>query len=163
MGGQMNLTWLSPEMSAALESMTEVQRVATVLAGEARSEPVEGIVGVANVIGNRVKARSWFGSDFSDVVTKKQQFSCLFEGGGKSNYKRVLAIAQKFADRQEITDRKVRQCVLIAHGIVGDYLEDNTKGSNHYHTVNLLPRPKWAEGVTPTKQIGGHVFYAGIK
>lgn len=165
----MNLTWLDPEMRDAIEAMTEPQRVATVLAGEARSEPIEGIVGVANVIRNRVKADlhndgkpDWWGEGFSDVVTKRAQFSCLAPSGGKNNFKRVLQIAKAFAAKQPVTDPQVRQCVLVAHGVIDGYLVDNTRNATHYHTYAMNPKPSWAEGQKPVVRLGAHWFYAGI-
>lgn len=166
----MKLDWLEPDLRAALEAMTETQRVSLVLAGEARSEPIEGIVGVASVIKNRVTADlghdgkpDWWGEGFSDVVTRPWQFSCLHPKGGPRNYKRVVQIAKQFASKQPVTDPLIRQCVLVAHGIVGDYLVSNVGAATHYHTVSLTQKPKWAEGHTPVKKIASHYFYAGIK
>ena len=160
------LAWLEPPMRDALTAISEPQRVGVVLYGEARSEPVEGLIAVGCVIRNRVKAQSWFGKTYSDVVTKKLQFSCLFPFGGKEdrNYARVLSFAQTLASKQPLTDMKQRECVGIAALIVNDAVRDviaeRAKGAkaDHYHTATLTPRPTWA--TVPIAQIGGHVFYA---
>lgn len=159
----MNLDWLPVDLRALVEPFTDAQIVSLVLYGEARSEPVQGIVAVGNVIRNRVRKAGWWGHDFKSVCLQKQQFSCLFPSGGEANYKRVLAFAQKLASGSQITHERERQCVWVAHGIVGDYVIDNTKASTHYITATLTPRPKWAEGQTPAVQIGAHVFYNSVK
>ena len=39
-------------------------------------------------------------------------------------------------------------------------IKDNTEGSTHYHTTNIMP--KWAQGKTPVVTIGDHKFYNNI-
>jgi N-acetylmuramoyl-L-alanine amidase len=151
--------WLEPEMRGYLDAMTEPQRVALVLYGEARSEPIEGLIAVGCVIRNRVKAQTWFGKTYSEVVTKPKQFSCLFALGGKANYKRVLALAKSLANKDQIADAKAKEAIWVAHGLIGEYVRDVTQGADHYHTAAMQPRPSWAQSKVPVKQIGGHVFY----
>ncbi len=146
-------------MKDALEAMTEAQRVSLVLAGEARSEPIEGIVAVASVMRNRVKAQR-FGEDFSDVVTAPKQFSCLFPAGGKQNYKRMLALAQQFARKEPVTDPKILQCIAVAECVMREYVADNTQGSTHYAVYTLTPY--WAKGLKPVRRIGTHQFWNNV-
>lgn len=153
------MSWLEPDLKAAIDAMTEPQRVALVLFGEARSEPVEGIIAVGCVIRNRVKRQSWFGHTYSEVVTKTRQFSCLHPEGGAENYRDVLSFAKRLAEKQEISSVRGRECIWIAHGLIGEYVRDTVKGSDHYHTATLQPRPKWAQSHVPVIQIGHHVFY----
>jgi N-acetylmuramoyl-L-alanine amidase len=162
----MNLTWLSAEMRAAIEAMTETQRVALVLAGEARSEPIEGIVAIANVMRNRVTTDlnhdgkpDWWGEGFSDVVTRPKQFSCLFPAGGEKNYRIVLKLARQFAEGKPVTDPRILQCIGVANLLLTPpgYLVDNTLGANHYAVSTLTP--KWAEGKQPVARKGGHYFW----
>ncbi len=155
--------WLSPELRKAVDQLTDAQIVALVLYGEARSEPVQGVIAVGNVIRNRVRKAGWMGHDFKSVCTAKLQFSCLTPIGGAGNYKKVLQFAEKLAAKTQITNELERQCVWIATGIVGDYVVDQTKGATHYHTRNLTPRPKWAMGHVPVTQIAQHVFYNSVK
>lgn len=159
----MNLDWLEDDMRGYIDKMTEPQRVALVLYGEARSEPIEGLIAVGNVIRNRVKAQTWFGKTYSEVVTRKRQFSCLHPIGGKSNYKRVLAFAKALAIHDEIVSLKERESIWVSHGVLGDYVRDLTKGSTHYHVAAMAPRPEWAKNVVPTIQVGAHVFYNNVK
>ena len=162
----MTLDWLPDDMRPLVEKVTEAQRVAATLWAEARSEKVEGIIAVANVLRNRVKAdlgndgkADWWGEDYSGVCLARKQFSCWTPNGGQRNYDRLLGFMQLLTAGTPITDPGQRECIGIAHLITGDYLRDNTQGSNHYHTAALTPRPSWAKGHTPAVQVGAHVFY----
>lgn len=155
--------WLQPELQKAIDALTDAQIVALVLYGEARSEPVQGIVAVGSVIRNRVRKPAWWGRDFKGVCLADHQFSCLNPIGGAGNYKKVVAFAEKLANKTQIINAQERQCVWIALGIVGDYVIDPTKASTHYHTRNLVPRPAWTKGEAPAVQISNHVFYNSVK
>lgn len=159
----MKLDWLTPDMRALVEKTAEAQRVAATLWGEARSEPVQGIVAVANVIRNRAKKPGWWGEGYSGVCLAPKQFSCWTPAGGQRNYDRLLGVMQQFAAGTPITDPGLRECIGIAHLAMGDYLRDNTKGSTHYHAAVMTPRPTWAKGHTPVIQCGNHVFYNTVK
>jgi N-acetylmuramoyl-L-alanine amidase len=158
-----NLSWMPDEMRALVEQATEPQRVAATLWAEARSEPVQGIVAVANVIRNRARQPQRFGSSFSDVVTRPWQFSCWHPKGGQRNYDRLTSLMQQFVEGKQITDLAARECIGITHLMLNDYLRDATKGAVHYHTAKLQPRPAWAMGHVPSAQIGSHLFYSTVK
>ena len=158
----MTLDWLPADMRPLVEQATETQRVAATLWAEARSEPIQGIVAVANVIRNRVQKPGWWGDNYSGVCLAPQQFSCWTPEGGQRNYDRLLILMQLFAAKTAVTDPGMRECIGIAHLVTGEYLRDNTKGSTHYHVATMVPRPAWAQGLTPTYQIGSHTFYAGV-
>lgn len=160
--------WIEPDLQAALDTLQEWQHVALVLYGEARSEPIEGVVAVANVIRNRALKPGWWGKGFSGVVLKPYQFSCLNPIGGERNYDRLKTLALKLAANEPIQDKKGEPdqkwltCAWVARGVIGGFLPENTGNSAHYHTVNLQPRPEWAQKRIPTKQVAGHVFYADV-
>jgi N-acetylmuramoyl-L-alanine amidase len=163
-GEAVKLDWLDADLRASIDAMTEAQRVALILAGEARSEPIEGIVGVANVIRNRVTTDlghdgkpDWWGEGFSDVVTRPWQFSCLSVKGGKGNFQFVKGLAKQFAEKAPITDQKIKQCILVAHGVIDGYLVDNVSGSNHYCVYTL--QPAWSKGQQIVARKGSHHFF----
>lgn len=158
----MNLAWMPEEMRVLVEKATEPQRVAGTLYAEARSEPVQGIIGVANVIRNRSRQPQRFGVSISDVVTAPKQFSCWHPRGGPANYQRLLVLMHMFVDGKQITDLAARECIGIAQLMLGDYLRDNTKGALHYHTKHLKPRPSWALGHEISAAIGNHLFYSTV-
>lgn len=142
--------------------------LALTLWGEARSEPVEGIIAVGNVIANRLKGSNGdyqFGRTWQEVLLRKWQFSCWIPEGGERNYQRLseivnLWIASRIKARETLeADARLRQCVWIAQGFVSDQVRDNTYGANHYHVTNMEPLPKWADPSRVTVKIGAHTFY----
>lgn len=160
----MRLDWMPPEMRTLVEQATESQRVAGTLWAEARSEPVQGIIAVANVIRNRSRQPQRFGASISDVVTRPWQFSCWHPKGGPRNYERLLKLMEQFIAGKQITDLAVRECIGIAQLMLGDYLRDHVKGAVHYHALSKDgSRPDWALGQTPCAQHGTHVFYNTVR
>jgi N-acetylmuramoyl-L-alanine amidase len=144
-----------------LAALDDVKVVAVTLYGETRSEPIDGQIAVANVIRNRMGER-W--KTYRDVCLAKLQFSCWFPEGGKANHKRVLALVERLAKGEAVDEHPYKQCAYIAYGIVHGWIKDDpTNGSRHYHTVNLTPRPKWAQSKVPVAQKGHHVFYNDVK
>ena len=108
-----------------------------------------------------------FGAITSGAATSIKVQQCDTSGG---SYADLEGTAQTVADTNdnkcfsvEITHPRERQCVWVAHGITGDYALDNVKGSTHYHTAALTPRPDWALKHVPAAQVGGHVFYNTVK
>lgn len=155
--------WIAPALAPLLDKLTEAQIAIATLYGEARSEPIEGIVAVANVLRNRVKDGRW-GGDYRSVSLAPWQFSCWNVAGGARNHDRVVTLVRQFAGKQTVTDAAVRELTYVMHGIVNDgWLRDTVKGACHYHVATMQPRPKWAQAVAPVCQRASHVFYAGIK
>jgi N-acetylmuramoyl-L-alanine amidase len=164
------MSWPDPDLAVLLEPLSDAQVFTVVLYGEVRSEPLTGIVAVANVVRNRVKADlhndgkpDWWGEGYRGVLLKPWQFSCLHPQGGFRNYERVKALAADLAAGKS-GDAKYLTCAWVARGVLGDILPADlkgcdVKGANHYHTAALTPRPTWAQNRTPLVQIGSHVFY----
>lgn len=147
-------------MRSLIEQASEAQRVAGLLYGEARSESIQGIVAVANVIRNRVRQPQRFGHSVSEVVTAPWQFSCWSPKGGERNYQRLLALMKQFVEGSQITDLGARECIGVAQLMLGDYLRDNVKGAVHYHAVHTYPG--WATNYIPCVQINRHLFYNNV-
>lgn len=145
--------------------LSDIHVLACTLYGEARSEPTEGILSVACVIRNRVKADlaqdgkpDWWGEGYRGVCLAPKQFSCWSPEGGAGNHAKV---AQLVADLKvgPVSDARYKECAWIATGVVNDWCRDTVKGATHYHTVSLMPRPVWAQPYTPVMQVHKHVFY----
>ena len=84
---------------------------------EARGEPLEGQIAVANVILNRARQGGWWGDDIAEVCCKPKQFSCW--NGGDPNRARM--------DGLELQDRAFARAVSVAAGAwAGD-----THGRHH--------------------------------
>jgi N-acetylmuramoyl-L-alanine amidase len=143
-------------------ALTDHHALALTLWGEARSEPLEGRVAVANVVRNRLKSGRW-GESYRDVCLWPWQFSCWKEQGGKENYFAVLKLARQLVNDEKPEDSTLRECLWIAHGMVGEWIRDSVNGATHYHTSDMNPKPYWTTGKTPICVVGKHMFYKGIK
>ncbi|MGE5545571.1 MAG: cell wall hydrolase [Solirubrobacterales bacterium] len=134
-----------------------VDVLARTLWGEARGEPVAGKEAVASVVLNRVArakaagGRHWWGGTVEEVCRRPWQFSCW--NPGDPNRAKIEAVTME--------DRTFRTCVRIARRALGGVVADATEGATHYHAIGLLP--PWARGLTPTAEIGGHLFYKDVE
>lgn len=151
-----------------IASLPERDILALTLWGEARSEPIEGRIAIANVVRNRVTAqRASFGLTPREVCLKPWQFSCWRLEGGAENYAQMMDAARLLDTSTRATGLLspiFRECLWIAEGLLTDRFGDNTKGSTHYLTVTLyrLHPPAWAIGHVPTVQINSHLFFKGV-
>jgi N-acetylmuramoyl-L-alanine amidase len=143
-------------------ALTDHHALACTLWGETRGESIEGKIAVANVIRNRLKSGRW-GDTYRDVCLWPWQFSCWKPQGGKENYEQTRRMAYRLTQDEKPDDNVLRECLWIAHGMVGEWIQDSVKGATHYHTADMNPRPYWANGKTPVCAIGKHLFYKGIK
>lgn len=135
--------------------MTDLEALILTLAGEARGEPLEGLIGVAQVIRNRVLSKYRGDTTFLAVCLHPQQFSCWLD---QKEYldgllKRIRIGAPLSADLQ--------RCKEVARATLAGLLADNTHGANHYLTDQLWDSPScpvWAKEIIPTRTLGNHVF-----
>lgn len=124
--------------------------VAKTIWGEARGEPIEGQIAVACVIRNRVNEPAWWGNSFEEVCLKSGQFSCWKEEKAQLD------------DLDVCKEPSGRQCLWVAIGVVYNYLEDITRGADHYLAKWMLDKgvaPKWATTNKWSAEIGHQVFY----
>ena len=128
----------------------DLDALARTLYGEARSELYGGKVAVANVIINRVKARSWYGDSIRDVCLKPNQFSCW--NAGDPNREKVESVTT--------SDDDFLECLDVATRVLAGAFPDLTFGSRHYHTPGVTP--KWSRGNPPIIRIGGHLFFNNV-
>ena len=136
MGINMNRTLTILLASAcSLFAYTERELIASCLYQEARGEGVYGMELVANVIQNRAIE---YGVSYSEVVTKRNQFSC-FNNGVKIKY--------DFASD------------LVARRLLAGKIEDHTNGA-YFYQRNELPRRKWHGQKTLTYK--HHTFFKKI-
>ncbi len=137
-------------------SSKAVDILARTLYGEARGEylrrdgGISALMGIANVVMNRVRHQSWFGKTIEDVCLKPYQFSCWNENDPN---RPVLLQVQSGKDKVFDT------CVEVAKSVSGGSWPDITHGSDHYYAVWLARAPKWAVGKTPCFKVGQHVFF----
>lgn len=112
---------------------------------EARGEPLKGQFAVAEVILNRVDAKS-YPSSVCDVVTQGEsgpgcQFSFICDG-----------------KPEVVTERPAfDKAGKIASIMLSGAPRMLTKGATHFHTSAV--RPNWATRLPRTVTIGDHLFY----
>lgn len=143
-----------------LDELLPDEIFALTLYGEARGEPIDGIIAVANVIMNRLNDNPAKYKNVRNVCLEPKQFSCWNDDD--PNKAKLLAIADQFV-RNDISDKSLKQCWYIAKGVMTKNLLDNTKSAKNYMTESLFNgpnKPNWAKNpkTTPT-QIGNHVFF----
>ena len=111
---------------------------------EARGEPHDGQVAVAQVTMNRV-ASNRYPDTTCGVVWQNKQFSWTHDG--KSDRPK---------DKQAL-----KQALEIARDAHKNSLPDLIGQATHYHSTKVLPY--WAKDKQPIAVIGNHKFYEGIK
>lgn len=118
--------------------------------GEARGEPIEGMIAVGCVIRNRVIA-SKMTKTYKDVCLAPLQFSCWNENDPNLNEMMVAAVG---------TTPRIREIKFIGAGIYQNMFRDNTSGSTHYLTTRLFHEnpPTWATSGKVMATIGNHTF-----
>lgn len=129
--------------------------LALTLWGEARGEPIEGQIAIANVIINRIPTYH----TIKEVCLAPKQFSCW--NISDVNYTKLLNLAQKLIDNKPIDDI-LKQCLAISKCVINREFLDNTLSSKNYMTNTLFNsdnKPSWAKGITKFKVIGNHTFF----
>ena len=138
-------------MSAPI-SFDDLETMSRTIWGEARGEPHIGIVAVAHVILNRWKGMKWYSeATIAETCRKPKQFSCWNEGD--PNLPKLLAA--------DVSDPKMRECIVIALEAIAGTSSDPTKRSTHYHASDITP-PPWAATGVLTAEIGRHLFYRDV-
>ena len=142
-----------------LDRLTDAQVVALTLVGEARGEPLDGMIAVAQVIGHRTHDARW-PNDWRGVCWARKQFSCwnVFD----SNRAVLERLAPSLVSGGSLGTHRgeVVEALWIADGVMAGRLRDLVHGACHYHALSVHPR--WAAGHTPIAQIGNHRFYNDV-
>lgn len=120
--------------------------MATAVYFEARNEPVEGQIAVAQVISTRA-ASPLFENSICDVVK---------EGGEVRNTCQFSFYCDGLPDR--MTDTEARHtAIAVSVLVLSGVLPDTTDGATHYHADYVMPW--WAQYMTTIKRISRHIFY----
>jgi spore germination cell wall hydrolase CwlJ-like protein len=120
----------------------EMECLANAVYFEARSEPIEGQLAVAEVVMNRA-ASGRYPTDLCAVITQKAQFS--FIRGGRFPH----------ADRGSEAWKKAVAISSIARQKLAGSLPSSVLW---YHATYVSP--KWGKRLTKQSQIGLHIFYS---
>jgi len=125
---------------------TEGQCLAKAVYFEARGEPLDGQLAVAQVILNRVKSPK-FPNTICEVVFQNEthkhrcQFSFACDGVSDTPFE---------GEAWELAKR-------VSFVALSGRWEDITFGAKNYHAVYV--RPAWSDGLVETSQHGRHIFY----
>lgn len=107
---------------------------------EARGEPLEGQIAVAEVIIARSRDRRWRG-DLCHTIRMPSQFS--FVKGGRTLPIDDAEGAQRMMD--------------LARGVASGNLRSRARGALYYHARSV--KPIWRHALKRTATISHHVFY----
>ena len=132
-----------------MDSASAVLWLALAVFNEARSEPLQGQVLVAEVVLKRTTS-SCFPSTVSKVVRAPYQFSWVQQGGY------LTASAARAED-----SKAWQQAYRVALRTYIQYLLANEKVDSpytHFHTVDS--KPAWSSKGTARRRVGNHVFMA---
>jgi spore germination cell wall hydrolase CwlJ-like protein len=137
-----NLTQLVMSYAGTQTSDREQECLANAVYFEARSEPIEGQLAVAEVVLNRA-ASGRYPTDLCAVITQKAQFSFIQRG----RFPR--------ADRSSEAWKKAVAIANIARQKLAGSLPS---GVLWYHATYVSP--SWGKRLTRQTQIGLHIFYS---
>lgn len=143
-----------------IHELSPIEILTLTLIGEARGEPIEGMVAVGNVIRNRLRHEPGRYKSYSDVCLARLQFSCWNEDD--PNRVLLLSIGEQLLSQKTLTEPSHRQCYWTAKGIDQAMINDNTHGSLNYLTSSLFfsdKRPKWAKSIISYYTFGNQVFF----
>ena len=117
---------------------------------EARSEPVQGQIAIAEVTLNRVASPD-YPNNVCDVVLQENKDGCQFSWwcDGKSDQP---------SEHNSLRTSKALAKLMLEEG---DYITVVGKKVIHYHTEQI--KPYWIKDLEKIAQIGKHIFYAKKK
>ena len=113
---------------------------------EARSEPIQGQIAIAEVTLNRV-ASADYPNDICGVVLQENKDGCQFSWwcDGKSDYPK---------EHNSLRTSKALAELMIAEG---EYISVIGSEATHYHNDEV--NPYWADKLHRIKRVGKHIFY----
>lgn len=150
---QLALTALSPAQAAGLCAY-----------GEARNQPIFGLVAVLCVIRNRVRAGRW--ATWQAVVFAPFQFSCW--NTDDPNCAKLVDLGERLIAARPMPDDLsdaivLRTALWLANEMAAGRVEDVTGGAVSYFNPKTVAAPRWAgPPARRTVTIGDHVFFSGV-
>lgn len=141
-------------MATADQDAVEARDVlARTVWGEARGEPEQGMLAVAQVVMNRVRARrGYWGNTVVEVCRKPFQFSCW--NANDPNLPAMLTV--------DLRQPQFARALRVAGDALSGTVADPSRGATHYHSRWMSPFPRWVRGRRHCAAIGNHLFYDNI-
>jgi len=141
--------WVNNPLPASARSESELKCLATAIYFEARGEPEEGQIAVAQVVLNRLKNPAYPNTICGVVYqNKSRRYRCQFSFACDGRSDRITDMGS-WATAQALAKRAVEEQVDTFISAVGS--------STHYHATYV--HPSWARRMTETDKIGRHIFY----
>ncbi|MBZ6377640.1 hypothetical protein B5C34_03895 [Pacificimonas flava] len=119
----------------------EMRCLASAVYNEARGEPLEGQLAVAQVVLNRAEDSRW-PDTICGVVYQRYQFSFTFDG------------KPDFPNSERPTWQRAKAVAIVA---ATENWDDVTEKAVYYHADYVSP--KWRTAFRQTANIGRHIFY----
>ena len=136
----------------AIDKLSDHEIIARTAYGECRGGGSDGMQSVINVIMNRAKNPSWWGTDPRSVCLKPYQFSCWIPG--TLDYQATLNDPDDFPS--------MANALNLAQQAINGTLTDMTNGACYYIAASINPWPHWCEGHTPCANIASQLFFNDI-
>lgn len=127
----------------------EVHCLAQAVYFEARNEPLEGQMAVAQVVLNRVKSPDY----------PKSICAVVFQGEAHHHACQFSFACDGQADKP-VTSVAWKQAMAIGLTALARQQDDLTLDATHYHASYV--DPTWAATLKPTVRLGRHIFYRDI-
>ncbi|WP_257099046.1 cell wall hydrolase [Pseudovibrio flavus] len=143
--------WYHTPLPASVKDKKQLRCLAEAIYFEARGEPYDGQVAVAQVVLNRVKNPA-YPATVCDVVYQNEHMrnACQFSFACDGQPEAVFP------------GRAWRQAKAIAAKAVdGEVHLDSVGASTHYHATYVSP--KWAPHMKRLRKVGDHIFYRTYK
>lgn len=139
-----------------IQDLDDEKVFALTLYGEARGEPIEGQISVANVIMNRFLDNSHEYKSIKDVCLKPFQFSCW-----NINDPNRDLLLKKAIEIDYTNDPILKQCKWIVEGIINREIIDNTKDAHYYMVTSEFKNdpPSWVKNPNDIMEVGKHTFF----
>lgn len=136
--------------------MTEQDALTLTIWGEARGEPIEGKIGVASVMRNRLLTKYRGATNYVDVCAARAQFSAWTDEAAAMQSEAELLTGDPTLKNHP--DPVLRLCWEIARATIAGLIPDNTNGANHYYAMSIQA-PVWAVGQPVLASLGNHRFF----
>lgn len=141
--------WVNKPLPASARSESELKCLATAIYFEARGEPEDGQIAVAQVVLNRLKNPTYPNTICGVVFQNKSRRNrCQFSFACDGRSDRVTD-KTSWAEAQALAKRAVEE--------QADTFITEVGSSTHYHATYV--RPRWARKMNKADKIGRHIFY----
>jgi spore germination cell wall hydrolase CwlJ-like protein len=132
-----------------LRLFSEESIVLATLWAECRSEPLEGMLAVAEVIRRRTKLHYNSDGTLTNTCTRDRQFSCW----NNTDKQRPKMLNLSDQDSMVMRMRDVWE---------NSEWTDYSNGAVLYHAIGMEHYPQWVTHSRVVATIGGHVFYVEL-